>query len=200
MRIFTILGILFYSVVLTIIGITMIAFSLNILHLDRIIDFLSLVALNMDSRVIFGLSGLLLILVCLSFAQLIIGRLQREKTIAFTTQSGQVTISLSAVEDLIRRLSVFLPEIKELRPDVIATKKGSLIVDLRVILKSEANIPDLTQRLQDMTKAKLQEVLGIEEEIVTKIHIAKIISVEEKRRRDADKEPTIVPFSTYNSR
>ncbi|MFA5287364.1 MAG: alkaline shock response membrane anchor protein AmaP, partial [Candidatus Omnitrophota bacterium] len=141
---------------------------------------------------------LLLILISFSFAQLILGRFQREKTIAFSTASGEVTIALSAVEDLIRRLAGIIPEIKELRPDVIATKKG-IIADLRVILRREANIPELTSRLQDITRSKIQEVLGVEEQIIVKIHVAKIAPMEEKdkRKKNSEKEEPAVPFSEY---
>lgn len=130
---------------------------------------------------------------------MILGKFQREKTIAFTTSSGEVSISLSAVEDLIRRIAAIMPEIKELRPDVIATKKG-IVVDLRLVLKSEANIPELTGRLQDITRSKLQEVLGIEEQIIIKIHVAKIVSREERERKKKEpqeqQEPAI-PFGGY---
>jgi hypothetical protein len=153
---------------------------------------------NPHSRIIVALSGLLLILISFSFAQLILGRFQREKTIAFTTSSGEVTIALSAVEDLIRRLAGIIPEIKELRPDVIATKKG-IIVDIRVVLRSEANIPELTGRLQDIAKSKIQEVLGVEEQIIIKIHVTKIISTEEKdkKRKEIEKQEPTIPFSGY---
>ena len=196
MRIFTVLGILFYALVLILIGVILIVFSLNVLQPQDINNLLTYVQYNTNSRIIIGLLGLLLILISFSFAQLILGRFQREKTIAFTTSSGEVTIALSAVEDLIKRLTGFIPEIRELRPDVIATKKG-IIVDLRVILKSEANIPEITARLQEITRAKIQEVLGIEEQIIIRIHVAKIISIEEKdkKRKETD-EPTI-PFSGY---
>ncbi len=89
-----------------------------------------------------------------------------------------------------------IPEIKEIRPDVIATKKG-ILTDIRVVLKAEANIPELTSRLQEITRSKIQEVLGIEEQIIIKIHVTKIITPEQrdKRRKDTakDEEPTI-PF------
>lgn len=199
MRLFTVLGIIFYAAITIAIGIALIAFSLNLLQPQNINDFISYIHVYPNSKIIVGLLGLLFILISFSFAQLILGRFQREKTIAFTTSSGQVTIALSAVEDLIRRISHLLPEIKELRPDVIATKKG-IMVDLRVVLKSESNIPELTARLQDITRTKIQEVLGIEEEIVIKIHVAKIISAEEKekKRKETERleEPT-VPFSGY---
>jgi uncharacterized alkaline shock family protein YloU len=198
MRIFTVLGVLFYASVIILAGIILIVFAFNLLQPQDIINLLDYAQGSPNSRVIIGLSGLLLILISLSFAQLILGRLQREKTIAFSTSSGEVTIALSAVEDLIRRLTGVIPEIKELRPDVIATKKG-IIVDLRVVLKKEANIPELTSRLQEITKNKIQEVLGIEEQITVKIHVAKIITADEKdrKKRDTEKEELTAPFSGY---
>lgn len=198
MRIFTVLGVIFYAGVIILIGIVLIVFSLNLIQLVDLTKILNFAQASLNTRIIVGLSGLLLILISLSFAQLILGRLQREKTIAFTTASGEVTIALSAVEDLIRRLAGILPEIRELRPDVIATKKG-IIVDLRVVLKKEANIPELTSRLQEITKSKIQEVLGIEEQVIVKIHIAKIVGLDDKdkRKRDFGKEEPGVPFSGY---
>ena len=198
MRIFTVLGIFFYAAVIILASLALIIFSLNILQPQDINSALVQVQSSINSRIITGISGLLLILISFSFAQLILGRFQREKTIAFTTASGEVTIALSAVEDLIRRLTGVIPEIKELRPDVIATKKG-IIVDLRVILSKEANIPELTSRLQDITKSKIQEVLGVEEQIMVKIHVAKIAAMEEKnkRKKDFEKDEPAAPFSGY---
>jgi len=194
-----ILGIIFYTTILTLIGAALIIFSLNRLQPEIISELLVFIQNSASSRWIVGLSGLLLIVISFSFAQLLLGRMQREKTIAFATSSGEVTIALSAVEDLIRRLTGIIPEIKELRPDVRATKKGNIIVDLRVVLKSEANIPELTARLQDVTRSKIQEVLGIEEQIIIRIHVAKIISLEEKekKRKTAEKDETTIPFGGY---
>lgn len=204
MRLFNVLGILFYATVLIIIGLILISvavvFSLKNSPIqpqdvNYLIEYLQS---SFYARMIIFLSGLLLILVSFSFAQLILGRFQREKTIAFTSSSGQVTVSLSAIEDLIRRLNHVIPEIKELRPDVKATKKG-IEIDLRVILKSEANIPELTAHLQEITQSKIQEVLGVEEQIITRIHIIKIISHEERHRRkkESDKEEPTIPFGGY---
>jgi len=198
MRIFTVLGILFYAAVIILIGLALIIFSLNLLQPQDVNNFLTYCQSSTHSRIITGLSGLLLMLISLSFAQLILGRFQKERTIAFSTSSGEVTIALSAIEDLIRRLTGIIPEIKELRPDVIASKKG-ILVDLRVVLRREANIPELTSRLQDITRLKIQEVLGIEEQIIVKIHVAKIAANEEKdrKRKDIEKNEPTVPFTGY---
>jgi uncharacterized alkaline shock family protein YloU len=193
-----ILGVIFYATVLTLIGVALIIFALGVLQPQEIAGFLTYMQENASSRWVVGLSGVLLILVTFSFAQLILGRFQREKTIAFATSSGQVTIALSAVEDLIRRLTGIIPEIKELRPDVVANKKG-IIADLRVVLKAEANIPELTSRLQDIAKAKIQEVLGIEEQIIIRIHVVKIAPAEDrdKRKRELIKDEPPIPFGGY---
>lgn len=198
MRIFTFLGIIFYSVILTLIGLTLIAYTVNILQPQDINAILIYTQTNLNSKIAIGFSGLLLILLSFGFAQLILGRFQREKNIAFATSNGEVTISLAAVEDLIKRLAYILPEIKELRPDVIATKKG-IVVDLRLVLRSEANIPELTARLQDITRAKIQEVLGIEEQILIKIHVTKIASAEEKdrKKKEIEKPEPTIPFGGY---
>jgi len=201
MKFFTVLGVLFYAAVIIMTGLVLIVFSLNLLLPQDINNLLTYAQSSQNSRVVIGFSGLLLILISFSFAQIILGRLQRERTIAFSTSSGQVTISLSAVEDLIRRLAGVIPEIKELRPDVVANKKG-IIVDMRVVLRSEANIPELTSRLQDITKSKIQEVLGLEEQIIIRIHVAKIAHDEKdnRKRRDFerdDKSSASIPFGGY---
>ncbi len=198
-----VLTVLFYAGFIILIGISMIAFTIavsyNLLLPQDIDNFLGLIQGSFNLRMIVATSGILLIVISISFAQFILGRFQREKTIAFPTASGEVTIALSAVEDLIRRLAGIIPEIKELRPDVIATKKGGITVDLRVVLKEEANIPELTERLQEITKSKIQEVLGIEEQITIRIHVAKIISVEEKerKRKEFERDEPKIPFSGY---
>ncbi|MCK9572739.1 MAG: alkaline shock response membrane anchor protein AmaP, partial [Candidatus Omnitrophica bacterium] len=127
MRFFSVLGVLFYSAVITLIGIVLIIFSLNFILPQDINHLLVLAKDSNQTRIILGLSGCLLILISYSFAQLILGKIQRERTIAFTTAGGQVTISLSAVEDLIRRLAVVIPEIRDIKPDVVATKKGIIV-------------------------------------------------------------------------
>ena len=199
------LGVLFYATVLVVVGVLMIVFSvvfsfenLQPQSIKYINDLLIYTQTSLSVRLIIGLSGLLLILISFSFAQLILGRLQREKTIAFSNPTGQVTISLAAVEDLIKRVTSGIYEIKEIKPNVIAGKKG-IEVGVRLVLKSEANIPDLTSQLQDLIKNKIQEILGIEEQIIVKIHVAKIVSFEERERRKKElvRDEHTIPFSGY---
>lgn len=198
MRIFTVLGILFYASVLIFIGALLIVFSFNFIQPQDISSLFLYLKNSLNLRFVVGGIGLVLILISLSFAQLILGRLQKEKTIAFKTASGEVIIALSAVEDMLKRIVGIMPEIKELRPDIIATKKG-ITVSLRLVLKTETNIPELTTRLQQITRSKIQEFLGIEEQIIIKIHVAKIVSVEDRERKhkDLEREEPQIPFGGY---
>lgn len=193
-----ILGIIFYSTVITLIGVAFIIFAFHRLQPQELIDVLVYIQTGFSSRMIVGLSGVLLIILSISFAQIILGRFQKEKTIAFPTSSGEVTIALAAVEDLIRRLSSLVPEVKELKPNVIA-KKDRIIVDLRVALRSSSNMPELTARLQEMVKSEIERVLGLEQEPVVNIHIAKIVSLEDrdKKRKETEKTEPTVPYGGY---
>ncbi|MCX5706721.1 MAG: hypothetical protein NTW13_03550, partial [Candidatus Omnitrophica bacterium] len=80
MRIFTVLGVLFYAAIIILAGIALIVFSLNLLPAEQINNLLFYAQDNLNSRIIIGLSGILLILLSFSFDQLILVRIQREKT------------------------------------------------------------------------------------------------------------------------
>ena len=196
MKFVTILCVLLYTILSFLIGGILIAFVLGWLGPQDIYDAVNYIQQSPNSKLITGLVGLLLIIVSIFFTQIILGRMEKERTIAFNTPTGQVTIALSAVEDLIKRLSLNFAEIKEMRPDVIASKRG-VEVRLRVILQSEVNIPDLTSHLQEMIKSKIQEMLGIEEQITVKVHVAKISTYREKVKGESIEEETKPPFRGY---
>jgi uncharacterized alkaline shock family protein YloU len=199
-----VLGVIFYAGILIIIGLALIVFSVMFTFVkfqpeavDYINNGLTFIQNSPTAKIAIGLSGIMIVLISVSFAQLILGRFHREKNIAFATPSGQVTIALSAIEDVLRRLSTAIPEIKDLRADVRALKKDTIIADLRAVLRSESNIPEATGRLQDMARSKIQEVLGIEGEIIVKVHIVKIDSREEREKiRKGIQEPAM-PYSGY---
>ncbi|MFC1658333.1 alkaline shock response membrane anchor protein AmaP [Candidatus Omnitrophota bacterium] len=196
MKFITSLGVFFYTVVFFIIGGFLIAVALGLLSSQDIYRIVDYMQINLNSRIITGLCGFLLIVVNISLGQIMLGRIEKEKTIAFNTPSGQVTIALQAVEDLIKRLTQNFMEIKEMRPDVVANKRG-VEVSLKVVLQKEANIPELTGHLQDMIRTKIQEMLGIEEQITVKVHVSKIVSYTEKKKKGQAADEVVPPFGGY---
>ncbi|MFZ5799845.1 MAG: alkaline shock response membrane anchor protein AmaP [Candidatus Omnitrophota bacterium] len=202
MRFFTFIGVVFYTLILWLLGGLIIGFCLHLIQIADVTHILQAVYTFNDLRITTGIIGVLLILLSFSFARLILGRMQKERTIAFENPSGMVTVSLSAVEDLVKRLSLQLPEIRDTRPEVIATKKG-IEIDLRIVLRSEVNIPDLTARFQDLIKSRIQEILGVEEAVTVRVHVAKIVGDEEekgKKKKGAaeEREDSAVPFQGYS--
>lgn len=191
----TTLSVFFYTIILICLGTMALAFAVHLVDLNDIMGRLSYSYNDLRMRVILGASGLIFILLSFGAAQIITGKIQREKTIAFTNPNGQVTVTLSAVEDLIKRLSFQLREIKEAKADVKATKKG-IDVRMRVVLRSETNIPDFTAKLQEIIASRIQEVFGIDEPINVKIHVAKIVTTEDKGKKPPEKtqEDIQVPY------
>lgn len=199
MRLFTYLGILFYTVVLSVFGLLLMLFALQIIQIEHITTLLYYVE---NQHLSVGLAGLFLILTSFGFAQLFLGKIQREKTIAFKNPQGEVTVSLGAVEDLIRRIASGISEIKDSRADVIAGKKG-IEIDVRLILKSEVNIPEFTCKLQELIRTKIQDILGVEETITIRVHVVKISTVEQKRKKESqqqEEEEPVVPFQGYGKK
>lgn len=183
----TTLSILFYTLIFAIVGTLAIAFALHLVDLSDVSAALIFSYQDLQMRLMTFLSGLLLVLFSLSTVQNMAGRIQREKTIAFNNPNGPVTVTLSAVEDLIKRLAGQRPEIKDARADVKATKKG-IDVNMRIILRTELNIPDFTARLQEIITNKIQDVFGIEETINVRIHVAKIAANEDRPRKKKEKD------------
>jgi uncharacterized alkaline shock family protein YloU len=168
------LTLFFYTLVFLLVGGLFIVISLEIVHIDTIKAALDTIYTTPNTRLILGITGVLLIFISMLVAQLTMGKIQREKTIAFENPDGQVTISLTAIEDFIKRSLKQLPEVKELRPAVRAGKKGIAIIN-RVILFSDVNIPETTEKIQNIVKARVQDMLGVEEPITIKVHVVKII-------------------------
>lgn len=180
MRFISGLTLFFYTLVFLLIGGLFIAVSLNLMPQEYIADTVNMVYAAPNIRLALGIAGLLLIFISVMVTQITVGKIQREKTIAFENPDGQVTISLSAIEDFIKRAIKQMPEVKELKPNVKASKKGITIVN-RVVLFSDINIPETTEKIQNIVKTRVQDMLGVEEPINIRVHVIKIAHKEEMR-------------------
>lgn len=177
MRFFNIIAIFIYTLVFSIIGAVLIAFSLRTESLDLIVNMMGYLSKANNLRLGMAATGLLLILVNISIAQLSMGKLRKRKTIAFENPYGQVTVSLSAIEDYIKKLTQKMTEIKEIKSNIFATKTG-IEVNAKAALYSDANIPEVTEKIQNAIRLRLQEILGIEETVTIKVHVARIVQRE----------------------
>ncbi len=189
---------LFFLVIFVAIGSFLLLVSVKFIQSEPLLNALDYIYASMNLRVGVAVTGGLLILISIAAYQFTVARIERQKNIAFNNPDGQVTISLSAIEEFIKRIGSSLPEVKELKSDCIATKKG-IDISTRVIFWSDANIPEATEKIQGLIRARIQEMLGIDEPIIVKVHVTKIAPRQEpkqsKKEKDKDKEDLRMPFS-----
>ena len=173
MWLMTRIAVFFYILIIWLTGAIVLLFVAHKLDLETIQKLLEMIYFDTQSGAIAGICAGGIMFMSFLLARLIYGRRQMERTIAFENPNGGVTVSLTALEDLIKRLIVQLPEAKEIRPHMIATRKG-LEIDIKLVLRHEANIPDLTSRFQDLVRRKIEEAVGMEGKINIRIHVIKI--------------------------
>ena len=193
------LAIIFYVTILWMASIAVILFTFHILDIEIVNRVLYLV--YSDKHVGWAVAAVSVgfIFVSILLENLIYGSRRRERTIAFDNPAGPVTISLSALEDLIKHLTQEIPQIKEIRPYMTAVKKG-LNVEAKLTLRAQANIPELTARLQDLIRRRIEEVTGMEGKINVQVHVTKIILDEGKTfKRTVEAERGHVPFHGYRA-
>ena len=170
-----------YMVLFMLMGAGLIIFALQWMSIERAVWWLQTAYQDDQLRLGCFLLGAGLIILNWTIAQLTLAKFQREKTIAFENPDGQVTVSLSAIEDFVRKATRELPGVKDLRSDVIAGK-GKIFVRARVSLWSEAHIPEVTEQIQSLIRTRVQEMLsGIEEPVHVQVHVAKIAHREEEQ-------------------
>ena len=171
-----------YMALFILLGVALIGFSIHWMPVEGALQWLEMAYVEDNLRIACFVTGIGLIILNWMIVQLTLSKFQRQKTIAFENPDGQVTVSLSAVEDFIRRSARELPQVKDLRADVVAGK-GRIMVRARVTLWSEAHIPEVSERIQAIVKSRVQEMLaGIEEPVTVRVHVAKI-----SHREDGDR-------------
>lgn len=183
------LTLFFYTLVFFIVAALFIVIALNVIPQELVSDTVAAIYASNNTRLVLGITGLLLLFISIMVIQITMGKIQREKTIAFENPDGQVTISLTAIEDFIKRALKQLPEVKELRPSVKAGKKGIKIIN-RVTLFSDINIPETTERIQNIVKSRVQDMLGVEEPISIRVHVVKIVHKEESPKSAKKEDPS----------
>jgi hypothetical protein len=202
MRLFIRLAVFFYVFVLSVVGFTVLLVLAHVVDYAQYLNFIEFIYQDGKASTIAGLVVAATLLISLAFARVIYGRQEEERLIHFDNPLGRVTISLSAIEDLIRRLVVHTPQIKEIRPNITSTKKG-LEIEIQLVLRSDVNIPEMTADLQDIIKRKVQDVIGSEEAVDICVHVIKISSEGQEhgkgRQDEGQAVASSIPFHGYRA-
>ncbi len=201
MTFFQRIAILTYVTLILFVGCFVMLFVLHWLNIDFVVDALNSIYFNDHLRFGVGVFAGALLVFNLVFYQFFSINVHRDKIIAFDNPSGRVTVSLIAVEDLIKRTVLRLSEVKAVRSEIKATKQG-LDIKIRLNLSSEVNIPEVSARVQRIVTKKIQDTVGVEEQMKVSIYVGRIITEEIKSKGPSDKEkidekPLYFPFQGY---
>jgi uncharacterized alkaline shock family protein YloU len=149
-------------------------------------------------RAIIGLVGVAIIVISLSILQIVLGSFQQEKAIAYENPNGQVTVSLSAIEDLITRMAKDFDEVRDLKPYAKISKEGVQIT-CKAVLFEQKSVPKIAEKIQDAIRNEIQSMLAMEEELSVKIHVVKFASKEKKKKKKQQEEKPEAPYQ-YRSK
>ena len=202
MKFFTRVAVLFYVTLLLFLSCFTILYVLHWLNFEEVMELFYMSYYDDQLRFLIGVITGGFLFFNFLFYRLFSIKIQKEKTIAFDNTSGRVTVSLFAIEDLIKSMVGNLSEIRDVKPIIVASKKG-IQVSIRLILKDECNIPEMTQKVQELVKKKMHEIIGLDEPINVTIHVSKIIFEQNRDKHKKDKEENLekelYPFQGYRA-
>jgi len=180
----------------SLIGIILVGISLGIISQYELYSWINRIfSLNPYQQIVLGWLGVFFILVSINFVRRLSLHSAKEKAIVLNTDKGNIKVSLSAIEDMIRKDLSGREEISHVRPKVLIQRKGIKIL-IRAVLKSEENLSQFTAQIQEKIKSRLETLIGKEKEIFVDLEIKKIALAESGYKRE-EKEEVEIPFRNY---
>ena len=183
-----------YIIVSLTTGLVLIGLSLEIITIDVITVYLAKILADFPPKLTTILVGLLLILLCLRYLQASFRRVRRNKSITFNSEEGKVSITLVAIEDMLKKMLEAKTEVSRIKPKVLLKKKGIEVV-ARGVLTTEVNLVEFTKEIQEQIREKVHALLGQDKQVKVNLEIRKI-ALSKKDLLAEDKDPEI-PFRNY---
>ena len=186
------------------VGASMLIYASRVFSFTFFSNIFQIVYQDHQLRVILVALAIILLLQNYIFFRLTTSSLRGQNIIAFDNPAGRVSVSVAAIEDLIRRMLVKSPDVKDVKTFIQASRKG-LNVRVKLILHADQNIPAITSRIQDQVNRKIQDLIGLHDPIHVSVFVDKILSErgsETKRKehkKDDDDFPRTVPFQGYRA-
>lgn len=183
-----------YVVTSFFVGLLLIGLSAGFISPDGIVSFIRDTIFSDSLRqTVWGWVGVVILLSSLSFIVNIFSKVRREKFVTKQTADGDVSITLSAIEDMIKKVLEDKDEISHIKPKVTLTRKGIYVL-IKGYLNTEVNLIEFTSDVQTIVKKKLTYLLGEDEQLRINLQIKKLAFSASK---DIVEEEPRVPFRNY---
>jgi uncharacterized alkaline shock family protein YloU len=174
-------------------GAVLIAISLNVVSPEQWAGVIGQATATLTAQASVGAVGGLFVLIGLVAPYMQAKQLKKKRIIAFQNPDGEVTVSLTAIEEYIQKIAKGIPGIRDVRSQVEIDRKG-IDITIDVSLVSGANIPQVTETIQMEVRNKVQSMLGVEEKISIKMHIKKIMRGAGEMAEPEEAETAHIPF------
>ena len=188
------LTVLIYIILSLATGLVLIGLSLEIINVEVITAYIAEIPADFPLKWVTVIAGLLLILLCLRYIQASFRRSRRNKSITFESDEGKVSITLVAIEDMLKKMLEAKIEVSRIKPRVFSRKKNIEVV-ARGVLTTEVNLVEFTKEIQEQVREKMHTLLGEDKPVQVNLEIRKI-ALSKKDLMAEDKEPEI-PFRNY---
>ena len=187
---------LLYTVFSFSIAILLVGLAANIITTDMVLFYLdAYYRLQYAQQLLCGGIGILILLLwLLVIRRYLRGIWRKERALTIQTSQGQVSISLFAIEDMVRKTLETRSELTQVKPRVAIGRKG-IDVKIRASLKTEVNLKEFIASVQHDIKKKLTYLLGEKGEIRVQLAIRKL-AFTAKQSGIIDDDPE-VPFRNY---
>lgn len=119
-------------------------------------------------------TGFALVILGLLFLNMRVKAEKGGRTISFDNPEGEVTISVRAIEDFVKRVGQEFSQVIEMTPAILAARDG-IKVKAKTVLIAGSNVPRLSESIQHTIKSRMQNILGIENVIGIEINVSKLV-------------------------
>ncbi len=122
-------------------------------------------------------TGLILVMLGLLFLAMRLKAGTGPRSISFDNPEGEVTISVKAIEDFVRRIGQEFSQVIEITPTILPVRDG-IKIKVKTVLTAGSNVPRLSENIQRMIKTRMQNILGIQNVAKIEINVSKIVTKE----------------------
>jgi hypothetical protein len=119
-------------------------------------------------------AGLVLILIVVTYLATFGPASPRKRFISFESDNGEVSISVNAVRDFIRKLGDEFSSVISLDPQIRYERK-LICIDLNVKVQTGSRVPELSKMLQERVRESIRDGLGIIEVREIKVKVQEIV-------------------------
>jgi uncharacterized alkaline shock family protein YloU len=204
MKYLTRIAVLFYVLVVFIFSVFMLLAALNKVNVEYVAQIVQFAYFDLAARIMFGWLAVAMIMITLAYYRIFVITSYEDNMYAFDNPNGKVSVSLSALEDIVRRTILKRPEIKDARVNIKIHRKV-LITQIKLILCSEVNIPEVTSKIQHVAQNKIHNTIGLDEKVSVVMYVGKILpgKIKEKAKAEIPEEvehvDPAIPFQGYRA-